>query len=256
MWRKLRISILLIILITVAHNAWLQAKDVEWKKSLYVAVYPVNADGSPKSERYIKTLNQEQLAPIEEYLADQAKQYGLAAQPPFKLRLGVKVDNRPPQPAKGGNVLQTIVWSLQFRWWAWRNSPHIRVPPQIRMYLLFHDPERYSMLPHSTALHKGRIGLVNVYADHDHEKQNAVVLAHELLHTVGATDKYDLANSQPMFPEGYAHPEKHPRYPQSDAELMAGRISISPTQSRMPESLAQTMVGNLTAQEIGWRVMH
>ena len=52
---------------------------------------------------------------------------------------------------------------------------------------------------------------------------NDMVMAHELLHTLGATDKYDPASDAPRFPEGYGDPRQVPLYPQQFAELMAGR---------------------------------
>lgn len=45
---------------------------------------------------------------------------------------------------------------------------------------------------HSTALEKGRIGSVNLFAIPEQAPQNHVVIVHELLHGFGAKDKYDL----------------------------------------------------------------
>ena len=56
-----------------------------------------------------------------------------------------------------------------------------------------------------------------------------MVIAHELLHTLGATDKYDLRTNQPAHPDGFAEPDREPLYPQSFAELMGGRIPVSNT---------------------------
>ena len=43
---------------------------------------------------------------------------------------------------------------------------------------------------------------------------NDMVIAHELLHTLGATDKYDPVNNAPRFPDGYGDPQQMPLYPQ------------------------------------------
>jgi hypothetical protein len=252
MWRKFRIVILLFILATVAQSAWLQKGDLEWKKSLYVALYPINFDGSAHTASYIATLNQEQLLLVSEYLAEEAERYGLPVGRPFEVRLGPVVSEHPPQAPRTVSMLQSIVWSLHFRWWAWQHSPKIIVPPDIRLYLLYHDPAQYKILPHSSALNKGRIGLVNVFADTGYAAQNNVVIAHELLHTVGATDKYDFSTNLPLYPSGFAEPEKDPIYPQDFAELMAGRLPVSETKSVMPASLASTLIGRQTAREIGW----
>lgn len=77
-------------------------------------------------------------------------------------------------------------------------------------------------------------------------------MAHELLHTLGATDKYDLATNLPIYPAGYANPDAQPLHPQNAAELMAGRIALKESKAEMPISLSGTVVGLTTAAEIGW----
>ena len=79
-----------------------------------------------------------------------------------------------------------------------------------------------------------------------------MVIAHEILHTLGATDKYDPETLQPLFPQGYAEPERNPRFPQSRAEIMAGRRASSEREAEMPDSLDETVVGPQTAREIHW----
>jgi hypothetical protein len=70
-----------------------------------------------------------------------------------------------------------------------------------------------------------------------------VVIAHELLHTLGASDKYDPQSLAPVFPEGYAEPDRQPRHPQRLAEIMAGRFALAEGQLAMPERLGQTLIG-------------
>jgi len=77
-------------------------------------------------------------------------------------------------------------------------------------------------------------------------------MAHELLHTFGATDKYDLATGLPQYPDGFADPQLSPRYPQQLAEIMAVKTPLSATEARMPDNLADERVGAVTAREIGW----
>ena len=85
-----------------------------------------------------------------------------------------------------------------------------------------------------------------------HEKQNNFIILHELLHTLGATDKYNLSTNQPIFPEGYAEPNRKPTYPQRKAEIMGGRIPLSATEAKIPSSLKKAIIGTKTAREIGW----
>jgi hypothetical protein len=77
------------------------------------------------------------------------------------------------------------------------------------------------------------------------------VIGHELLHTVGASDKYD-AGGHSMAPEGLADPDLVPRYPQSHAEWMAGEVALGPGAGRTPLALDEIAVGPTTAREIGW----
>jgi hypothetical protein len=77
-------------------------------------------------------------------------------------------------------------------------------------------------------------------------------MAHEILHTVGATDKYDLTTHQPVYPDGFADPDLDPRYPQDYAEIMGSRIPETPTNSIMPRNLNATVIGYVTAREISW----
>jgi hypothetical protein len=77
------------------------------------------------------------------------------------------------------------------------------------------------------------------------------VIAHELLHTLGATDKYGNDNL-PRLPDGYAEPDRQPLYPQTFAELMGGRIPVTASEAEIPESLQQVVIGPLSAAEIGW----
>ena len=69
MWRKLRIAILLFVLATVAQQAWLSERDLDWGDNFYVALYPVNSDDSPAVASYIGTLTPEQFDPLTEYFS-------------------------------------------------------------------------------------------------------------------------------------------------------------------------------------------
>ncbi len=79
-----------------------------------------------------------------------------------------------------------------------------------------------------------------------------MVIVHELLHTLAATDKYQPDTGLPRFPEGYAEPERQPRFPQDRAELMGGRIPLAADRAEIPVSLNDVVVGPVTAHEIGW----
>jgi len=253
MWRMLRLSILLIVLIIVGREALSERADLAWKHNFYVTLYPINADGSEQVAQYIKTLTHDDFEAMEDYFAEQASHYGLNMRKPIVVQLGEQLSTQPPAPpATNANWLDIVIWSLKFRWYDWHNSPAALIKPDIKLYLLFHDPAISNHLSHSTALNKGRIGRVNVFGHKQQAKRNLVVIAHELLHTLSATDKYDLTTGQPIFPNGYAEPSKQPLYPQRYAELMGGYVPISEAEKKIPSGLGQTLIGFVTANEIGW----
>ena len=71
---------------------------------------------------------------------------------------------------------------------------------------------------HSVGLPNGLVGLINAFADHGYTGSNNTVIVPELMHTFGATDKYQ-ANNLPSHPRGYAEPYRQPLFPQIKAEI-------------------------------------
>lgn len=252
MWKKFRIAILLLILAIVGIRSWQEQADLNWKNSFYVAVYPVNAENSPVVAQYINNLQVNDFEPASQYLNAEAKRYGIDLYRPVNIVLGKSALQLPPAPPTDGNALKVILWSLKLRYFAWRNAQNFRVKPQIQLYLLYYNPVTDRSLSHSTALQKGRVGRINLFGEKSYNDQNLVILSHELLHTLGASDKYDFANNMPIFPDGYANPQQQPLYPQTQAELMGGRIALTEQKAVIPKNLAQTIIGQKTAQEIGW----
>jgi hypothetical protein len=252
MWRRLRIAVLLLILAFVALNTYFdRVYSTDWDSPLRVAVFPINADDSEVSGRYIRQLSSDSLTEIETFFEQEAHEYGLQMERPIRLTLAPPLAQSPPALAPDPGMLAAAWWSLRMRFWAWR----IDAPgpaPDIKLFVLYHDPAISPAVPHSLGVQKGLFGVVHLFADAGMQGSNDAVMAHELLHTLGATDKYDLRTNQPRQPDGYAEPDRDPLYPQSFAELMGGRIPVSSTESTTPESLQQVIIGARTASEIGW----
>jgi hypothetical protein len=120
------------------------------------------------------------------------------------------------------------------------------------VFVYYHQPLEGRHLEHSLGLNKGLIAVVHAFAAESYDQQNNVVMVHELLHTVGATDKYT-TDGQPLFPTGYAAPNQTPLYPQSKAEIMAIGIAQTAIKSRMASNLDECVIGEQTAREINWR---
>ncbi|KAF0191429.1 MAG: hypothetical protein FD165_1763 [Gammaproteobacteria bacterium] len=252
-FRTFRILFLLLILLFVALSTWLaKARSTAWDRPLWVVVYPVNGDGSEASARYISELRAEVFEPIEEFMAREARRHGLALAKPVTMKLAPPVAVLPPKPPPNGDTLGVMAWSLKMRYWGWKNDTFKGPSADIQMFVVYHDSKQYDRLAHSFGLQKGLLGVVNAFADRRLEGQNNVVIAHELLHTVGATDKYDLGTNLPIHPAGYAEPDKQPLYPQMRAEIMGGRIPISQSEAEIPKGLNQTLIGDPTGIEIRW----
>lgn len=253
MFKIIRISILLLILAAVALGTWrAQTRSIEWKHTLPVNIYLINGDGSGATAEYLRGLKLNDFKPIEAFMQEEAARYGHASNASIEIKMGGLLAAQPPAPPTSGNPLAVVFWSLQMRWWAYRNAETPGPGPQVKIFLLYVDPAQQNRLPHSTGLQKGLIGRVNVFASREMAAQNNVVIAHEFLHTLGATDKYDLASNQPIFPDGYAMPQQTPLLPQRFAEIMAGRTSLSQSTAETPAGLTETVIGEKTAREINW----
>ncbi len=253
MFKIFRIFILLLILAAVALGTMrAQTRSVEWKYALPVNIYLINGDGSEVTAAYLSGLKLHDFQPIESFMKEEAARYGHADRASIELKLGGMVATQPPEPPHKGSALSVVLWSLKMRWWAYRNADPKGPGPQVKLFLRYFDPAQSYRVGHSTGLQKGLIGLVNVFASAEMAKQNNVVVTHEFLHTLGATDKYDPANNQPIFPDGYAIPDQVPLLPQRFAEIMAGRTPLSLNTAEIPASLNETVIGAMTAREINW----
>ena len=253
MFKKIRVAILLSILVFVAVGEFLaERRSTAWDHTLWVDLYLVDGDRLDTTQRYIDSIDAKEFAGIDEFFAAEANRYGVTIDQPFRLNVIGQYRGDLPTPDAHPSLLGTMWWSLEMRWLAlkldWQSSgPR----PDIVAFAIYHDSAASAALD-SMALRKGLIAVTNLFAAREARGSNQVVLAHELLHTLGATDKYSPASNLPQFPDGFADPTLKPVVPQKKAELMAGRIPLDEQHAEMPESLRSVVVGRLTAEEIGW----
>jgi hypothetical protein len=254
MFKKIRILIWLYILVLVAGGTWLTSeRSTDWNDPLWLVVYPIAGDHSPSTKKFVGALKENDFQDVEVFFKRQGKRYGLAIKTPVVVKLAQPLVEGPPPPPKEPGVLGIMAWSLHMRYWAWSAArEQSDLPADIRMFVTFHDPKKHSGGHDSLAIREGLIGIVNAFASKRHLRRNNVIIAHETLHTVGATDKYDFSSNLPIFPEGYAEPDASPRYPQRLAEIMGGRRPVSANSAAMPKSLKKVVVGATTALEIRW----
>jgi hypothetical protein len=250
MFKALRIAVLLFILFMVVVGTWLtEARSTDWNNSLWVKIYPINGDGSEQSERYIAKLSVETFDGIEQFVARETERYGHDLSRPVRIELGLPVHDQPPPIGDAASMLDIMLWSLRMRWWV-GSVTNDDLAPDVRMFVRYHSPETTLALENSVGVQRGMYGVVNAYASHKLRGRNNVVIAHEFMHTLGATDKYDPSTAQPLMPDGVAEPERSPIYPQKIAEIMGGRIPLAADDAVVPKSLKYVIIGPATAREI------
>ncbi len=254
LFKAIRIFVLLLILLIVGLNTVLSGIwATSWENTLWVGIYPINADGSEAVDQFITGLDEDTFLPIADYFSNEAERYDLSLAEPAKLLLAPEVESQPPPPPQSTNPLAVMWWSLKMRWWVYQSDTFTEGPsPEIKIFVLYHPSGGEERLENSLGIRKGMFGVVHAYADYGLQPKNQVVIAHEILHTLGASDKYDPATQQPIFPEGFANPEQSPLYPQQMAEIMGSRIPHAENKAVMPPSLDFTIIGEKTAREIKW----
>jgi len=254
MFRYIRIVILLTVLVIVAGNQWLTGNRLgSWEKPLWVTIFPVLVDTDPDTRRYAGSLKKDSFQQISVFLKQQAARYDRRLEHPAIFQVARPLTALPPALPVESSGLKVAVWSLKMRWWSWRNgSQDGLVGEDIRMFVLYQGSDTKGPLERSVGIKNGSYGVVNAVASREKEARNRIVITHELLHILGASDKYDFQTGQPIAPAGLANPGQSPLYPQKRAELMGARIATSEDHWRYPASLEYCVIGTETAAEIGW----
>ena len=253
-FKNIRIAFLLSVLAVAAiYTKEQRLQTTSWYKPIDVIIFPINGDGNPETDHYIQQLTSKDFQNIDEFFVRGAQQYHLIVEQPVITTLGTQLNSQPPVPPQNRNaILNVMLWSMKLRYWAYKNTPDNKSNKnRIRLYVLYHQGQANQPLAHSLGIKKGLIGVIHAFANDKQNPQNAIIMAHEILHTVGANDKYD-RNNLPVYPDGYAQPDKKPLYPQRFAEIMAGRIPLSNIQAKIPSNLGHVIVGERTAKEINW----
>lgn len=254
MFRFIRIAVLLTILVVVAGNQFLTgSRFSSWEKPLWISIYPVLVGSGADIRRYAESLEPDSFREIEVFIKQQAARYGRQLEKPVFIQVARPLTSLPPELPAGNSGLGVALWSLKMRWWSFRNGGQDGLAPDdIRMFVLYQKGKSNGSLERSVGIQNGSYGVVNAVASRQMAARNRIVITHELLHILGASDKYDLRTGQPFAPEGLANPGRSPLYPQNRAEIMGGRIATSATRWRRPATLKSCVIGAETAAEISW----
>lgn len=254
---KIRVAILssLLLLVTLyAVNDWYTRQErLSWRKPLNVALVVVTERGV--DENAVEKLRH-RLPALEETLSSEARRYRIQT-PPFHFVFygPVAEDGAPPQQRGDG------FWELaRYSAALWKFSADIdargNVPTRAfdsRLYLIVRAPlDAARAAVEGSGQQGGRIGLARAELDEEMADFALFVAAHELFHTLGASDKYDTAGRS-LVPQGLADPQQAPLFPQRRAELMARTRPLDTQRETAPTSLSELGVGAFTAAEIGWQ---
>lgn len=253
-FKLMRIIFLLSIFFVILFSTWMTEKRMAaWERPILVTVYPIAADDRAATLKFAKSINEDTFRPVNDFFEREAGPYGFTVTPAFRFQVAKVAHGLPPSMPDQFSTAQIAIWSLRMRWWAWvKDLGDGLIQPDIQMFVLFHSLEADTEIGISVGMRKGRYGVVKAIARQNLEPENLVVFTHEMLHVLGASDKYVISTGEPVYPDGFARPDQRPLFPQEYAEIMGGRVPLNSYSSLMPESLDQCKIGRKTAQEIGF----
>ena len=256
-----RVAVLLVVLCGVLVYAWHDVHSrharKDWDHTLQIAIVVLRL--GPVDDNAIVALRG-RIGALDARLAAEKARYlpgaGSNAQKPFAFTVFGPVDVAQPAPMAAGDGIGALIrhsWDLKRYLHAADQTAAVSPDAfDSRVYVVVRPPanaERTAVEGESEQ--DGRIGTVGVELDESMADFALIVVAHELLHTLGATDKYD-ATGRTRIPLGLAEPDRVPMFPQRFVEIMARNVALSANEERVPEGLDELSVGAATAREIGW----
>jgi len=254
-----RVAVLLTILVGVLMGAGQDSRSRrarnDWDHTLSVAVVPVALENV--DEAAIAALRA-RLPALEDRMAAELARHRPGAPRPFRFELvaPVRAASPPPVPAADG-LVDLVEHSIALSRYLKDIDTRAGIERDLydaRIYVAMRRPRKTDRtLVEGRSEQGGRVGLVELELDAEAEAIDLalIVVAHELLHTLGAVDKYD-SGGRTLVPLGLAEPDRVPLFPQPHAEIMARNRMLSASEERVPGSLAEIAVGPATAREIGW----
>jgi len=253
-FKLMRIVVLLSIFFVILVSTWMTEKRMAaWERPILVTIYPIAADEEPETLDFVNNLDPNQFDEINRFMNRESLPYGFTVTPVFRFQVASPSKELPPPVPDQFETASIALWSLKMRWWAWmKDWKDDLVSADIQMFVLYHSLNGNDEVGISVGMRKGRYGLVKAYSRESLNSSNLIVFTHEMLHVLGASDKYILSTGEPIFPQGYAEPTKRPLFPQKRAEIMGVRVPINSYSSVMPGSLEQCKIGRQTAEEIGF----
>lgn len=257
---RIRVAFLLVVLfvvVLVAIADWRRRRARnEWRTPLDVAVVLVapNADDRTPEEAALEAFRERATA-LEDRLAAEFVRYRPISMRPFRLRVVGPVPLAATVPRMGEGAIELAKHTLELSRWTHDIDERAGVISDhydARIYVVARRPSTEERaFVEGESQKNGRIGVVEVELDASMVDFALIVVAHELMHTLGASDKYD-ADGHTHIPEGLAEPNLTPLYPQRFAEVMSRNRPVAAGREVVPTSIDELAVGLATAYEIGW----
>lgn len=252
-----RLSVLLTALLLVSLWAWQDVNSRRerntWRRPLSIAVVLVLQ--GPVDPGAIADFRDRLLA-LDDRLTEERRKYGAGAPHPFSFWFAgpAGIGSRPPT-ASGDGLFDAVVETYA-RWrWTSRVDGAAGVDRSLydsRIYVAARPPASdQTQMVEGESEEGGRVGIVEVELNASMVDFALFVVAHELMHTMGATDKYD-SQGNTLIPAGLADPTRRPLFPQPCAEVMARNRPVDQGVEEPPTDLQDLCVGPTTAREIGW----
>lgn len=89
MWKRIRILILLLVLLFRLRSTPTSSASIPPSGMFRCALpFPINADGSAVTQRYIDSLDSDRFTAVEAFFSCQAALYGVKLDKPFRFKLG------------------------------------------------------------------------------------------------------------------------------------------------------------------------
>lgn len=242
------------VLLWAGDDWWRRRARKSWQQPLRVALVLVEREPVPEQ---ISRALESRAFDLERHLNAEFVRYRPGAS---SDAFSIVVKGPVAAESDAPRALEPDVWSLvrhSYALWRWTRELDRRAQVEwrgydARVYLVVRPGERERpAFVEGESEDGGRVGVALADLRDDTLDFGLFVATHELFHTLGASDKYDAAG-RASFPDGYAEPERVPRYPQRGAEIMARNLPLTPTSERPPETLSELFVGAATARELGW----
>lgn len=257
---RVRVGILLFVLFVVILYAIRDFRSrgarKNWDQTLEVALVVVRVEGTQTVDDAALAALRGRVGALETRLASEMTRYRAGSPPPFHFSvLGPVTVSSPPPTPSGDGPTDLAKQAIALAGWLRETDPRAGVVSDrydTRIYLAVRRPRSQDRsVIEGQSEEGGRVGVVEVELDDTMADLTLFVVTHELMHTLGASDKYD-ETGRSRAPDGLAEPNRSPLYPQRFAEVMARNVPVSPSSERVPETIDELAVGALTASEIGW----